>query len=68
MFEILGGKMMRIHDSMEHNNYEADLYVSTLGNDHWSGKIPNGLTDGSDGPLKTLEEAKKRVRKLQKKI
>lgn len=40
----------------------ADFYVSTNGNDHWSGRRANPTTD--DGPFATLERARIAVRTL----
>lgn len=42
------------------------LYVSTRGSDAWSGRYPEPLTDGSDGPLATLTAARDRVRELRR--
>lgn len=41
---------------------EADLYVSTEGNDSWSGALPEPNADRTDGPLATLEAARDRLR------
>lgn len=48
------------------NNEEcmADFYISPHGNDSFSGTLPIVSDDGKDGPLLTLEEAKKRVREI----
>ena len=37
---------------------EQDIYVSTRGNDKWTGRLaePNG--EGTDGPLATLDAAR----------
>ncbi|MBN1674711.1 MAG: right-handed parallel beta-helix repeat-containing protein [Kiritimatiellae bacterium] len=35
-----------------------DLYVSTTGNDRWSGRLPNPNAARTDGPLATLEKAR----------
>jgi hypothetical protein len=40
-----------------------DLYVSPVGNDEWSGALPEPNADRSDGPLATLEAARNVVRK-----
>ena len=42
------------------------IYVSDKGNDKWSGKIPEPKTDGSDGPLATIEAARNAVRGLKR--
>ena len=43
----------------------ADFYVSTRGNDAWSGRLAEPRGDGSDGPLATIEAAKHRVGQLR---
>ena len=45
---------------------DADLYVSTVGNDAWSGRFPEAVAGGTDGPVATVEQAKQRVRELRK--
>lgn len=49
-------------------NYYADFYVSTKGNDKWSGKLaePNG--DRTDGPFLTILKARDVVRTFKKDI
>jgi hypothetical protein len=42
----------------------ADLYVSPRGNDAWSGRFPDPLADGSDGPKATLDGARQAVQAL----
>lgn len=44
----------------------ADFYISTLGSDEWSGKLPEPNKDGTDGPFATLGKAKLAVRELKK--
>ena len=48
----------------------ADFYVSTIGNDDWSGKLPEPNADGTDGPFATVTRARDAVRlmKYNKKI
>jgi hypothetical protein len=43
-----------------------DLYVSTLGNDAWSGRFSEPSTRGDDGPLASVDEAKARVVELRR--
>jgi len=43
----------------------ADLYVSTSGNDAWSGTLAEPKADGTDGPLATLEGARDAIRGLK---
>ncbi|MCX8064350.1 MAG: right-handed parallel beta-helix repeat-containing protein [Candidatus Hydrogenedentes bacterium] len=38
------------------------IYVSTLGNDEWSGNYPEPLSDNKDGPVATLERARDLLR------
>lgn len=40
------------------------FYVSTQGNDNWSGTLPDPVEDGSDGPFKTLEKARDKLREI----
>ena len=42
-----------------------ELYVSTAGNDAWSGTMDAPNADGTDGPLATLEAARDAIRKLK---
>ncbi|NLY00460.1 MAG: hypothetical protein GXY83_30565 [Rhodopirellula sp.] len=42
------------------------LYVSTAGNDNWSGTLPEPNAAKTDGPLATLERARDAVRALKK--
>lgn len=41
-----------------------DFYVSTQGNDDWSGRLPEPNADKTDGPLATLLGARNRLRAL----
>ena len=43
----------------------AAFYVSTDGNDDWSGQLPNASESGTDGPFATLERARDAVRQLK---
>ena len=42
---------------------DADLYVSTHGNDEWSGRLPEPNADSSDGPFATIAAARDEVRR-----
>jgi len=44
------------------NKIYADFYVSTVGNDAWSGKLAEPNADKTDGPFATIKQAKKAVR------
>ena len=43
----------------------TELFVSTTGNDAWSGRLSEPNSDGTDGPLATLAGARDRVRNLK---
>ncbi|MBI3817476.1 MAG: right-handed parallel beta-helix repeat-containing protein [Planctomycetes bacterium] len=42
------------------------LYVESNGNDAWSGSLRTQININTDGPLRTLEGARDRIRKLKK--
>lgn len=44
------------------------VYVSTLGNDEWSGNYPDPLPDNSDGPVASLEKARDILREKRKNL
>ena len=44
---------------------EADLYVSTAGDDAWSGRLAEPNAERTDGPLATVHRAQERVRELR---
>ena len=44
----------------------ADIYVSTAGNDSWSGRLAEPVADGMDGPVATLEQARLQVAQLRR--
>jgi len=46
---------------------EHEFYVSTAGNDEWSGKFSAPNTNRTDGPLRTLAGARDRLRSLKEK-
>ena len=43
-----------------------DIYVSGQGKDEWSGSIPSPNPMKNDGPFKTLERAREKMRTLKK--
>lgn len=45
---------------------ESDFYVSTIGNDSWSGRLPEADAQRRDGPFATLDRARLAVRKLRR--
>ncbi len=44
---------------------KADFYVSPTGSDKWSGRLEEPNSQGSDGPFKSLEQARDAVRSLK---
>ncbi|HOX36389.1 MAG TPA: right-handed parallel beta-helix repeat-containing protein [Candidatus Brocadiia bacterium] len=44
---------------------KADFFVSTAGNDSWSGKLDQAKSNGKDGPFATLGRARDAVRELK---
>ncbi|MDC0584723.1 right-handed parallel beta-helix repeat-containing protein [Bacteroidales bacterium] len=46
-------------------NNKADFYVSTTGNDGWSGTLASPNNAQTDGPFATLDRARKAVRELK---
>jgi hypothetical protein len=46
----------------------ADFYVSPVGNDSWSGTLPEPCSEKNDGPFLTIERAQKAVRDLKSKV
>ncbi|MBN2474182.1 MAG: right-handed parallel beta-helix repeat-containing protein [Pirellulales bacterium] len=45
---------------------DADFFVSTIGNDQWSGTLAEPNSEGTDGPLATVDGARHAVRALKK--
>ncbi|OYU54902.1 MAG: peptidase [Chitinophagaceae bacterium BSSC1] len=44
----------------------ADFYVSTVGNDNWTGKLAEPNANKTDGPFATIGQAKKAIRLIKK--
>lgn len=44
---------------------QADFFVSTNGNDSWTGKLASPNAEGTDGPFATLPRAQQAVRELK---
>ncbi len=44
---------------------KADFYVSTKGNDAWSGKIADPNSTATDGPFATIQRAREAIRALK---
>ena len=53
---------MESHSSKE---AKATFYVSTEGQDNWSGKLPEPNANADDGPFATLEKARDAVRQMK---
>jgi hypothetical protein len=48
--------------AQDRNKNFADFYVSTVGNDCWSGKLAEPNADKTDGPFATVKRAKQAVK------
>ena len=46
----------------------ADFYVSTKGNDAWSGTLPDPNADGTDGPFATIQRVQIAVKALKSQV
>ncbi len=46
---------------------KADFYVSTKGDDRWSGTLPEPNANHTDGPFQSIRQAQKAVRELKSK-
>jgi hypothetical protein len=57
--------MNKVDDSKNFTKLQADFYVSPMGNDAWSGNLPEPNQDKSDGPFATLERARNAVRAMK---
>ena len=57
-FECLGAASVA-------NGKEVVFYVSTTGNDQWSGSLAVMNADGNDGPFATLQRARDAIRELR---
>ena len=44
---------------------ELTLYVSTVGNDTWSGRLGEPNADGTDGPLASVQKARDIIRETK---
>ena len=47
------------------SDHGPSFYVSTLGDDAWSGRLPDPSPDRTDGPFATFERARDAVRELK---
>jgi regulation of enolase protein 1 (concanavalin A-like superfamily) len=65
----LDGKLLR-GEKWQQFSYpsKADFYISTLGDDSWSGTLAEPNNDRSDGPFLTIARAQKAVRELKSKV
>ena len=61
------GRLLRGEEYKEYTieGKSADFYVSTKGNDNWSGSLAEPNKEGDDGPFATIERAKQAVRELK---
>src|SRR6478752_5657826 len=46
---------------------QQQLFISTDGDDNWSGRLPQSNASKHDGPFKTFERAKKEIEALRSK-
>ena len=49
-------------NALNNTEYFADFYVSTSGNDTWSGKLAEPNASKTDGPFATVNRAKQAVK------
>jgi len=61
----LGTCLMGCHPSQPVQKTALTLYVSTSGNDNWSGKLSKPNNRKSDGPLASLEAARNVIRGMR---
>ncbi|KAA9040555.1 hypothetical protein FW778_00475 [Ginsengibacter hankyongi] len=47
------------------NKPYADFFVSTIGNDRWSGKLSEPNADRTDGPFASIKKAKAAVKSFK---
>jgi parallel beta-helix repeat protein len=66
MPQILGKGNMKNSTALKHKS-EIVFYVSTLGNDRWSGRLAQPTADAKDGPLASIAGARDAIRALKKK-
>ncbi len=59
---VCGGSLAAVSSGVA---ADADVYLSPLGNDQWSGKLAEPNADGSDGPLASFAAAQRVVRLLK---
>ena len=64
------GRFLRgeIYKEFMVNSKEADFYISTNGNDDWTGTLAEPNKNGTDGPFATIGRAKHAVRLLKDKV
>jgi hypothetical protein len=65
LFFAINGCMEVANMSNSVNPSVLTLFVSTDGNDNWSGRIPKPNNTKSDGPYSTLEKARDEIRNLK---
>ncbi len=64
------GKLLRseLWQPFDAQTAKGDFYVSSNGNDSWSGTLPGPNVTGTDGPFATIERAQRAVRELKAKV
>ena len=64
------GKLLRgeIWQKFSTEGITADFYVSTYGNDSWSGKLASPNETKTDGPFASIQRAQKAVLALKSKV
>lgn len=62
---LLGGALVSVL-SGQSAAPQADVYVSTSGKDGWSGRLAEPAKGGTDGPVASVEQAKRRVAELRR--
>ncbi len=68
--QLRDGKLLRsqVWEEFDATKAKADFYVSTKGNDNWSGTLPEPNAAKTDGPFASIERAKEAVRQLKKQV
>lgn len=60
-----GGKLKSLFTQTSETFGYLDLYVSTEGNDSWSGRLAEPNEDRTDGPFATIAKARDAVREMK---
>jgi hypothetical protein len=62
---LLGGVLLTLLPGQS-TAPQSDIYLSTSGKDEWSGRLAEPAADGTDGPVRTLDQARLRVAQLRR--